>query len=199
MNFLAHSVLAGEDPEIILGSLIGDFVKGVLRPDQLPQNVLFGVRLHRRIDAYSNQLPELSRSASRLPSSLRRYAPPCIDVVADHFLAQQLNDKPREFSAYREWLYALALTEGVKHAPISQRFFSRAQERDLFGRYGEWSTCARTIEHVCSRMPSTALGRELGTRMSHEIGAQLAELKVDFSHYWPLLTQHAKTFVSAAE
>ena len=196
MNFLAHSVLAGDDTQVVLGSLIGDFVKGVLRADQLPKQVLLGVRLHRRVDAFSNQLPQLTQSVARLPDSLRRYAPPCIDVLADHFLAQQLNDEQAEFSNYREWLYELALGEGVQHAPGCRAFFARAQDTDLFGQYAQWSVCARTIEHVCSRMPPTALGVELGPTMSHEIQTHLTPLAADFERYWPLLREHALVFLS---
>jgi len=199
MNFLAHSVLAGTNSQVVLGSLIGDFVKGVLKPNQLPEDVLRGVRLHRRIDAFSNQLPTLIRSAARLPSELRRYAPPCIDVVADHFLAIRLNADAEHFVGYRRGLYEIALQEGTEYAPQARAFFARAKETDLFGRYAEWTVCARTIEHVCSRMPKSKQGTALGKVMSAAVHQQLAELDADFDTYWPQLVEHAEDFLSAAE
>ena len=198
MNFLAHSVLAGEEPQIVLGSLIGDFIKGVLQPDQLPPSVLTGVRLHRRIDAFSNQLPELKRSTTRLPERLRRYAPPCIDVIADHFLAEKMQADAEQFSDYRTWLYELALGEGQLHAPSSRDFFDRAQAADLFAGYADWPVCARTVKHVCSRMPATKLGPELGDLMVRELQPQLKALRTDFDAYWPLLVEHAQAFLTTA-
>ena len=199
MNFLAHSVLAGANSQVVLGSLIGDFVKGVLKPDQLPVDVLLGVRLHRRIDAFSNQLPSLISSAARLPSELRRYAPPCIDVVADHFLANRLGANAEHFAGYRRGLYELALQEGIEYAPQASAFFARAKETDLFGRYADWAVCARTIEHVCSRMPNSKQGAALGKTMSAAVHEQLPQLDADFDNYWPQLAEHAEEFLSAAE
>ena len=97
MNFLAHAVLAGNRADVIAGSAAGDFVKGVLYDNQYPKDFLFGIRLHRRIDAFSNQEPNLRISANRLPASLRRIGPPCIDMLADHFLARAALRQPADY------------------------------------------------------------------------------------------------------
>ena len=103
-----------------------------------------------------------------------------------------------QFSTYRSWLYELALTEGKLYAPDSQPFFQRAQAADLFEGYGHWPICARTIKHVCSRLPTTKLGADLGDLMVQEIEPQLEELRADFTAYWPLLVDHAQGFLKPA-
>ena len=58
MNYLAHLFLSPHDEDWHLGSLLGDFVKGPI-DTQLEtvhsQNVINGIRLHRKIDTFSDQ------------------------------------------------------------------------------------------------------------------------------------------------
>ena len=53
MNYLAHFHLAGDDPAMIGGALLGDFVKGSLG-GEYHRDLERGIRLHRRIDAFSD-------------------------------------------------------------------------------------------------------------------------------------------------
>ena len=68
MNFLAHCLIGArareDDAGLIAGGFLGDFIKGPV-PASMPPALQAGVRLHRRIDAYSNQQPDLLRSAHR--------------------------------------------------------------------------------------------------------------------------------------
>ncbi|MGA2151478.1 MAG: DUF479 domain-containing protein, partial [Geobacteraceae bacterium] len=51
MNFLAHLYLSGDDPELLVGNLLGDFVKGRLSGN-FPDGIERGIELHRRIDSF---------------------------------------------------------------------------------------------------------------------------------------------------
>jgi len=50
MNFLAHTLLARANPELLLGGILGDFVKGDIARHH-DGELARGIRLHRRIDA----------------------------------------------------------------------------------------------------------------------------------------------------
>ena len=89
MNYLAHCALGSAHPEYLVGGFLGDFVKGAV-PVHLPQRIQVGIRLHRRLDAYSATQPDIADSIARLPRSLRRVAPIFIDLLADHYLAPLL-------------------------------------------------------------------------------------------------------------
>ncbi|HAH23283.1 MAG TPA: DUF479 domain-containing protein, partial [Prolixibacteraceae bacterium] len=54
MNYLAHIYLSGDSEEITVGNFIGDFVKGN-RHQEFPEQVAFGILLHRRIDSFTDQ------------------------------------------------------------------------------------------------------------------------------------------------
>lgn len=98
MNHLAHFLLAQEQPELEIGAFLGDFVKGNLR-GQFPEDIENGIRLHRKIDAFTDTHSLVKRSCTRFDPTLRRYAPIMIDIFFDHLLArswQQYHDKSLE-------------------------------------------------------------------------------------------------------
>src|SRR5690349_12341831 len=88
MNFLAHIFLSGDDPEIMVGNFIGDFVKGRNLDDRFSSGIVKGIELHRAIDEYTDSHPVVAQSKNRLRPKYRHYAPVIVDVFYDHFLAK---------------------------------------------------------------------------------------------------------------
>jgi acyl carrier protein phosphodiesterase len=88
MNYLAHLFLAGNEPESVIGSLMGDFVKGRVDPTR-PAAVQHAIMQHRRIDSFTDAHPLVKRSKRRIRPEFRRYAGILIDVFYDHFLASR--------------------------------------------------------------------------------------------------------------
>jgi len=88
LNFLAHAFLAGEDPALLVGGVIGDWIKGTLT-GVLPVDLAKGVvALHRAIDNFAESQPAFRRSRSRVSLERRRYAGVFVDVFYDHLLAK---------------------------------------------------------------------------------------------------------------
>ncbi|MGC9524142.1 MAG: ACP phosphodiesterase [Limnospira sp.] len=90
MNYLAHLCLAGENDDVRLGSLLGDFLKGNLeryRTDYNPQ-IWAGVRLHREADRFTDSHAIFLRSRQRLNSDYRRVSGILVDIFYDHFLSR---------------------------------------------------------------------------------------------------------------
>ena len=88
MNVLAHALLAAPDPELMLGGLIGDFVRGRI-DDALPKRVRDGIALHRAIDAYTDAHEDVAAARRLFDPPFRRYAGVLLDVWFDHLLARQ--------------------------------------------------------------------------------------------------------------
>jgi len=86
MNFLAHLYLSGDSDDIILGNFIGDFVKGN-QFRNFPEQVSFGIKLHRSIDAFTDQHILVKEFSSLLKPGYGRYSGIVADVFMDHFLA----------------------------------------------------------------------------------------------------------------
>jgi acyl carrier protein phosphodiesterase len=87
LNFLAHALLANDDPDLIVGGVVGDWIKGHL-PGSLPDDLAKGVALHRAIDSFAESQPDFRRSRARISADRRRYAGVLVDVFYDHLLAQ---------------------------------------------------------------------------------------------------------------
>lgn len=86
MNFLAHLHLASLAESSLPGNLIADFVRG--DPYQnWPENIASGIVMHRRIDAWTDALPQVRLARSWFHASTRRVAPVALDIFWDHFLS----------------------------------------------------------------------------------------------------------------
>jgi acyl carrier protein phosphodiesterase len=86
MNYLAHAFLSFGNPEITVGNLISDFVKGKKQYEFSPA-IQEGIRLHRAIDAFTDQHPATLEAKKIFQPAYRLYSAAFIDVVYDHFLA----------------------------------------------------------------------------------------------------------------
>src|SRR5678815_1702168 len=91
MNFLAHAFLARDDDDLLLGSMMGDFVKGPLDGRYAPA-ITRGLSLHRAIDTYTDAHALVVRSRARVSAQRRRYAGILIDLFYDHYLARYWGD-----------------------------------------------------------------------------------------------------------
>ena len=94
MNFLAHALLAGDSPALVVGGVVGDWIKGPL-PGALPDDLARGVALHRAIDTFAETHPAFCLSRARMSPARRRYAGVLVDIFWDHLLA-------RDWARYRE-------------------------------------------------------------------------------------------------
>jgi acyl carrier protein phosphodiesterase len=86
LNYLAHAYLSFDIPEILVGNLISDFVKGKKQYDYLP-GIQKGISLHRAIDGFTDSHPATREANAIFKPYYRLYAGAFTDVVYDHFLA----------------------------------------------------------------------------------------------------------------
>ena len=91
MNFLAHLFLSGDAPELLVGNLMGDFVKGRL-DGRFPPGIERGILLHRAIDSFAGQNRHFLRSKQRLDKVFGLYRGVLVDLFYDHFLAAHWED-----------------------------------------------------------------------------------------------------------
>jgi acyl carrier protein phosphodiesterase len=197
VNFLAHCLIADkatdeELPELVAGGFLGDFIKGTV-PTALPWSLALGVRLHRRIDAFSNQLPGITRSCDRFPKPLRRLAPAFVDVIADHCLARHwhnFSDEPLESFSARA--YGEIGNQHVWLSANGKRFFDYMRDVDLLSGYREAGVMHRGLTSITRRIDQQHLDGEL----AQTVDELLDRLEQDFLDYFPELLQHGRTWVT---
>lgn len=110
MNYLAHLLLAGEQPDHRLGALLGDHLKGRQALETLRPELARGVLLHRKIDGWSDRHPAATSVVQKLQSPWRRYGGIILDVLFDHQLSlrwAEYSDQPlHEFAHMVDQLFA---------------------------------------------------------------------------------------------
>ncbi len=91
MNYLAHAYLSFNDPEILVGNMISDFVKGK-KKFEYPARIQAGIMLHRIIDTFTDGHAATKEAKDFFRPHYRLYSGAFIDVVFDHFLALDTNE-----------------------------------------------------------------------------------------------------------
>lgn len=152
MNYLAHLLLSGPNPDWRLGGLLGDFVKGPLRGER-PAAIEAGIRLHRRIDAYTDGHPAHRNAVAQLGPHWRRYAGIVLDIWFDHLLSRQWSrwhPQPLEDFCNQCWRDFRARSRYIP--PRARAFIARAEEFELLPRYRDERVIARSLEGVGQRL-----------------------------------------------
>lgn len=164
MNYLAHILLSGSDPDWQLGGLLGDFVKGPLVPvcpaglvDRQGQpwapGVVAGIQLHRQLDAFVDAWPEYLACLELLDRSYRRVGGIALDVYFDHLLARHWSRfSPVALSAFSRDFYDLCSRQHQRLPESAARFMSRAAENDLFQGYGRQSLYLPVLQRIDERI-----------------------------------------------
>ena len=72
MNYLVHFLLAGDDDELRLGNLLGDYVKGRVERFEHPgvtDRLRTGIQMHRTIDAFWIAIPRFIAASGSSPQN----------------------------------------------------------------------------------------------------------------------------------
>lgn len=103
MNYLAHAYLSFNQPDILAGNIISDFVKGKKKYNY-PKGIQRGIALHRAIDEFTDSHAATKAARTFFQSHYGLYSAVFMDVIYDHFLA---ND-PDQFtdSSLTEFSYS---------------------------------------------------------------------------------------------
>ncbi|MEM7013172.1 MAG: ACP phosphodiesterase [Verrucomicrobiota bacterium] len=190
MNFLAHFHLSPSDADAITGAYLGDFVRG--RIDDLidmPAVMREGVRLHRQIDAYTDNHPDWRRSVERLAPERRRLGGIIVDVLYDHYLCRNWDKfSDRSLAAFAEFCYTslLSRTQFMEQEP--RRVVRRMREHDWLNSYQTVDGIEFAFERMSKRAPVLAeihLAKD-DFRESYD------EFETDFLSFYPQLMDFAK-------
>ncbi|MER3465057.1 MAG: DUF479 domain-containing protein [Chitinophagaceae bacterium] len=148
MNYLAHAYLSYNHPQILVGNIISDFVKGKKQYDY-PEFILKGIKLHRSIDEFTDVHYIVQEAKEVFRPHYRLYASPIVDVVFDHFVAKSLS-KENLFS-FTQITYQ---TLDEHHSFLPERFqkiFPYMKEQNWLYNYREQWGIERSLGGLVRR------------------------------------------------
>lgn len=136
MNYLAHAFLSFNDPAILTGNMISDFVKGKTKFNY-PLAIQKGIRLHRMIDSFTDAHEVTARAKKFFQPQYRLYSGAFIDIVYDHFLALD-TEQFEEYNGLRDFTlltYDL-LEKSHAYFPLPfQHMFPYMKDQNWFYHY----------------------------------------------------------------
>ncbi len=131
---------------------MGDFVKGRV-PAEFPPELALHLRLHRRLDAYTQQNSSFQTSRRRLDPRFRYGRSVLVDVFYDHFLAcqwQSFSADPLEDFAQQVYAGLLACHH-LLPAPLQQQL-PRMVDDNWLCSYRRPEIVARVLQRLEARL-----------------------------------------------
>lgn len=190
MNFLFHLYLSGDDPDILTGNLMGDFVKGRIG-DGYPDRIRTGIALHRGIDSFAQHHPLFNLSRQRIDPAYRLWRGVLVDVFYDHFLAAEWDQWSRESLA--SYLLRIRGVVEARHnwLPEGMRPLVPIIFDELLPSYLEITGIGRALERMSRRVrrPNPLAGAET------ELVRLYSGLRQDFSLFMPEASQFVADFI----
>lgn len=136
MNYLAHAYCSYLHPPIIVGNLISDFIKGKKQYDY-PEDIQQGIRLHRKIDTFTDSHAAVAEAKKIFRPSYRLYAGAFVDVSFDYFIANDINLFPEEgdLMKFTGLVYHAMETYEAYIPPIALGYFTRMRQQNWLYNY----------------------------------------------------------------
>ena len=178
VNFLFHMFLSGDDPDLLTGNFMGDFVKGPLG-DAYPPRIRQGLRLHRDIDSFAQGNADFQASRLRLSSDCGLYRGVLVDLFYDHFLAREWDSRSdMPFPDFLSWAREI-IDERLAIMPLKLRDFVPAVFEELLPTYKS----AAGIEAALARMSRRVRRPNPLAEGGKELTRHYGELKSDFDRF----------------
>ncbi|HEX9079188.1 MAG TPA: ACP phosphodiesterase [Desulfuromonadaceae bacterium] len=193
MNFLFHLHLSGNNPDVMTGNLMGDFVKGRIG-DDYPLPIRTGIELHRRIDSFAQVHPRFVCSRSRIAPHYGLWRGVLVDLFYDHFLASEWDEWSSEpLDAYLERVRGMV--EANRHfLPERMREVVPVIFDELIPSYRNVDGIARALVRMATRRvrrPNPLAGGE------EELVRNYDGLRNDFREFMPEAQRFAAGYLGS--
>jgi acyl carrier protein phosphodiesterase len=189
VNLLAHAFLSGPGPEVRLGNVLADYVKGRDRR-AMSAGFLEGVRQHQVIDIFTDSHPIVFRSRARI-SGYPHVTGILVDVFYDHFLSLRWQHYSSEsLGAFTARLYADLRSHPIPMPDEARAALNRVIDADLLGSYGSIEGIEDALRRVSRRL-AARVGRDFElAKATSELLRNLDDLGRDFDEFFPALRAH---------
>ena len=193
MNFLAHLYLSGDDPQIMVGNFIGDFVKGRNLSEKYGAGIARGIELHRAIDAFTDHHAIVRQSKARLWPKYRHYSGVITDIFFDHFLAANwstYSDEPLDHYAARA--YQLVLDQ-EKILP------ERLTQVLPYIMRGNWLVNYAQVEGIRRALSGMARRASFVSKMeeaTEDLTLSYPDFQQDFEEFFPELKKYSDEWLA---
>lgn len=188
MNYLAHLYLAERSPESLVGSILGDFVKGAIADSYSP-GVRRGIELHRKIDTYTDAHETTRASRNLFSPERRRFAGIIVDLCYDHFLYRHWHQfSEAALDEFISHVYAILLAPGTVLPERLRAMIPVMIREDWLGSYQNLQGIELALNRLSRRIKQ---GNRLPGAIE-EIRHHYLKLESDFLIFFPDLEHYVR-------
>ncbi len=191
MNHLAHFAVTDDRPDTLVGTFLGDYVKGRLR-GTYARDVERGIRLHRAVDAFTDHHPIAKRSHRRFAPGFYRYGSIMTDIIYDHFLARRWHHyydmELEQFS--RQTLATLCNYHDILPEQ-ARKTLTRMYKMNALAGHGSEAFVERSLSFLSSRLSRP---NPLDIAFSQFV-CHRDRLETDFEEFYPELTAFCRDWL----
>lgn len=194
MNFLAHLYLSGNNPKIMIGNFMGDFVKGRAYLNQYDSEIIKGIDLHRSIDEFTDSHAIVTQSKNRLRPKYRHYSGVITDVFYDHFLAANWNQfHPLPLAQFAQQAYQTIQSSDTELPAELNHMMPYMVNGNWLLNYSNLEGIHRALSGMARRTPYESKMEESVTDLREDYDA----FKNEFMEFFPLLEAYCKSILEA--
>ncbi len=196
MNFLMHFFLAGDDEELRLGNLLGEFVKGRVERFEHPgltARLRTGIQMHRAIDSFSDRHPAVHRSKRILAAEYGRLSGVIVDVFYDHVLARRWAEHHAQpLAEYAQDVYG-TLNRNLQRVPSALHpLIANMRRNDWLQGYADVRGIELALQGIARRRPVAA---NIGTA-GRLVAEHFDRFSDDFDQFVPELRASCAAFLA---
>jgi acyl carrier protein phosphodiesterase len=191
MNILAHACLSGHKEDWLIGNFIGDFIKGNPASERhgLEPGIIAGVQLHRAIDTFTDDHPDVAAVRDLLHPRCHKYAGVAVDVFFDHFLATQfaalMGESLKTFTVY---VYGTLQQNSHRLPSQAVPMLNGMVRYDWLMSYQMLDGIDRSLKGISRR---TVYPSGLDTAVV-DLESHYEYIGERFNHFWPQLVAHVE-------
>lgn len=152
MNYLAHSYLSYQKPDLIIGNFIADSIRGN-QFGGLTDGIIEGIRLHRKIDTFTDSHPIYLTSKHRFSKDFDKYSGVLMDIIYDHYLAKNFEQYSYlSLQTHANEVYDILKNNHDYLPENAKRFYGYMTERNILFHYSTLNGIETVLTHLSGRI-----------------------------------------------
>ncbi len=152
MNYLAHSFLSFQNTDLIIGNFIADSIQGN-RFDGLTEGIIKGIKLHRKIDVFTDSHPIFLTSKHRFSKDFDKYSGVLMDIIYDHYLAKNFEQySSLSLQNHADGIYDILKNNYDFLPEHAKRFYGYMTERNILFHYSSIEGIQTVLTHLSNRI-----------------------------------------------
>ncbi len=173
MNYLAHSFLSNNNEGLLIGNFIADHIHGNNFENYSPE-IIEGIKLHRRIDTFTDSHPKFKESKRFFYTDLEKYSGILVDIYFDHFLAKNFESiADIGLNDYTKNVYAIYKNNVAIFPESSAGFLKYVIQNNIYAAYANIPGIEKVLYHLSHRINHGVwLNNSVETFLQNEIQLQ---------------------------